>query len=111
MKFKSIYFIILILPIIHLIVFQIKKQSYLTPIRPILGVPQEHAMVLYAGNIGIMQQLDPIVDSACSLRDLPIHFVFIGEGEKKSELIKRTDSEKLTNVHFLRINQNNNLPR
>jgi len=80
---------------------EIKKQSYLTPIRPILGVPQEHAMVLYAGNIGIMQQLDPIVDSACSLRDLPIHFVFIGEGEKKSELIKRTDSEKLTNVHFL----------
>ena len=79
---------------------EIKKQSYSTPIKSILGIPHEHAMVLYAGNIGIMQQLDPILDSACSLRDLPIHFVFIGEGEKKSELVKRSDSEKLTNVHF-----------
>lgn len=79
---------------------EIKEQSYSTPIKSSLGIPQEHSMVLYAGNIGIMQQLDPILDAAYSLRKLPIHFVFIGEGEKKSELVQRADTEKLTNVHF-----------
>ena len=79
---------------------EIKEQSYSTPIKSNLGIPQHHTMVLYAGNIGIMQQLDPILDSAYSLRKLPIHFVFIGEGEKKSELIQRSNTEKLTNVHF-----------
>ena len=79
---------------------EIIKQSYSTPIKSNLGIPQEHAIVLYAGNIGIMQQLDPILDSASRLRESPIDFVFIGEGEKKSELMQRTYTEELTNVHF-----------
>ena len=47
-----------------------------------------------------MQQLDPILDSALDLKESPIDFVFIGEGEKKSELMQRTYTEELTNVHF-----------
>jgi len=79
---------------------EINKQPYSTPIKSSLGIPQEHAIVLYAGNIGIMQQLDPILDSALDLKESPIDFVFIGEGEKKSELMQRTYTEELTNVHF-----------
>ncbi len=80
---------------------EIKYQDQPTSIRSNLGIPEDHIVVLYAGNIGIMQQLDPVLDTACSLRTMPIHFVFIGEGEKKSELIQRTNTEGLSNVHFL----------
>ena len=80
---------------------EIKNPSYETTIKTTLGIPQEHMMVLYAGNIGIMQQLDPILDTALQLKNLPIHFLFIGEGERKTELVQRANFEGLTHVHFL----------
>lgn len=80
---------------------EIKDKSHSISIRSNLGIPQKHTIVLYAGNIGIMQQLDPILDAAYNVRTLPIHFLFIGEGEKKSELIQRASAEALNNVHFL----------
>lgn len=80
---------------------EIKGQSSGTSTRSNLEIPQEHTVVLYAGNIGIMQQLDPILDAAYNLRKMPIHFLFIGEGEKKAELVLRANQEELTKVHFL----------
>ena len=80
---------------------EVKDQGFSTSIKTKLGIPQDHVMVLYAGNIGIMQQLDPILDAAIRLSKMPIHFLFLGEGEKKSELIQRVTEQKLTKVHFL----------
>lgn len=80
---------------------EIKPQLYPTSIKQNIGIPPQEIMLLYAGNIGIMQQLDPILDAACKLRKTPLHFVFIGEGEKKEELVERVRLEGLVNVHFL----------
>lgn len=80
---------------------EIKKQLYPTSMKGTIGIPLQDIMLLYAGNIGIMQQLDPILDAACKLKNTPVHFVFIGEGEKKAELVGRVKLEGLVNVHFL----------
>ena len=66
-----------------------------------LGVPEENVLLLYAGNIGIMQQLDPILDAAVELQKQPITFLFIGEGTSKDRLMLRVREENLTNVIFL----------
>jgi len=80
---------------------EITNQSYPTSIKQTIDIPLQDTMLLYAGNIGIMQQLDPILDAAYRLKRKPLHFVFIGEGEKKSELLQRAAVEGLVNVHFL----------
>ena len=80
---------------------EINNQSGPTSVKQTIDIPFQDTMLLYAGNIGIMQQLDPILDAAYKLKGKPLHFVFIGEGEKKSQLLERATLEGLVNVHFL----------
>jgi glycosyltransferase involved in cell wall biosynthesis len=66
-----------------------------------LGIPENNILILYAGNIGIMQQLDPILDTASSLHGHPITFLFIGEGAYKTNLMSRVAQESISNITFL----------
>ncbi len=59
-------------------------------------------IVLYSGNIGYTHNIELIPEIAEKLQEFShIHFVIIGEGKKKPELIKQTKELQLTNCTFL----------
>ncbi|MFC2166787.1 glycosyltransferase [Acidobacteriota bacterium] len=59
-------------------------------------------IVMYSGNIGLSQDLENIVHTADSLKEIKdILFVLIGEGASKEKLIHKTLSLGLPNVKFL----------
>ena len=48
------------------------------------------------------QGLDVVIDAAIHLRDHPnIHFVMIGDGPSKDDLMRTARSKNLENIHFL----------
>lgn len=59
--------------------------------------------VMYAGNMGVMQALDTMLDAARLCRDsLPdVRFVLVGGGMDRARLEARAESEGLANVVFL----------
>jgi len=62
----------------------------------------EKFLVLYAGAHGISNDLGVLLDAAVRLKDeKEIHFVFVGDGKEKSNLIITAQQRKLKNVTFL----------
>ena len=59
-------------------------------------------VVTFAGNHGIAQGLDAVLDAAEQLRDrAPVLFCFIGDGPVKASLMDRVTRSSLNNVRFL----------
>jgi glycosyltransferase involved in cell wall biosynthesis len=59
-------------------------------------------LVIYAGIHGVAQGLETVLEAARQLRDEPdFHFLFVGEGPKKSELLRQRDMMGLANVTML----------
>ena len=59
-------------------------------------------VVMFAGNIGFISVLDMVLDAANILKDRSdIHFLIVGEGNAKAELVKKANDVALPNVHFL----------
>jgi len=59
-------------------------------------------VVLHAGNIGLSQNLDVVIDAAALLEDrTDIVILFIGDGNRKSALEDMVATRGLTNVRFL----------
>jgi len=59
-------------------------------------------VVMHAGNIGLTQNLDVLIEAAHLLRDLhDLTVVFIGNGIKKSALERQVSELGLTHVRFL----------
>jgi glycosyltransferase involved in cell wall biosynthesis len=60
-------------------------------------------VVLHAGNIGLSQNLDVVLDAARLLRQTDPHvlFLFIGDGSRRTALEARAQAEGLANVRFL----------
>ena len=56
--------------------------------------------IVYAGNIGIMQNVDLLIDAANCLKAEKIWFHIIGDGLHKHELIKKTEEYGITNISF-----------
>lgn len=58
--------------------------------------------ILYAGNIGIMQNVDVIIDAAKVLKsvDKNIRFIIIGDGVYKKKLMEMKENLKLNNIFF-----------
>lgn len=68
-----------------------------------LGLPRDRFLVLYAGTLGLAQQLSTILDCAAALQkraDLA-HFVFVGDGAEKEQLQHNAAEMGLLNVSFL----------
>jgi len=62
----------------------------------------ERFVVMYSGNIGLSQHLEAVLDAAGRVANQPgIVFVMIGEGARKSALIKLARERGLANVMFL----------
>lgn len=59
-------------------------------------------LVIYAGILGLAQGLEVIIEAARLLHENPhIHFLIIGEGPKKAELMSLAASYSLQNLTFL----------
>ncbi len=67
------------------------------------GVDENKFIVSYAGNIGLFQGWDVIVDAAKLLQDQnpDIQFVIIGDGAYKEQLLERLETEHITNIQLL----------
>jgi glycosyltransferase involved in cell wall biosynthesis len=59
-------------------------------------------VVLHAGNIGLAQNLDVVLEAAALLTDVPpVLFLFIGDGSQRASLEQRARERGLANVRFL----------
>ncbi|WP_076513822.1 glycosyltransferase family 4 protein [Priestia flexa] len=58
--------------------------------------------VIYAGNIGLAQDVNVLMEVAKQLNDYDIELNVMGYGFKKKEFIKFKDQHQLTNVNFIK---------
>lgn len=66
-----------------------------------LNIQSDDFVLLYAGIIGHAQGLEVIIAAAEILRDLPIHFLIVGDGPEKEKLVNRATKNGLGNIQFL----------
>lgn len=59
---------------------------------------QNEFNIVYTGNIGTVQDFDVIFKAAKKLTNLPIKFIFFGEGKNKKKLQKKLILEKISNI-------------
>lgn len=67
------------------------------------GLSRDKFYVAYSGNIGHTQNMDILLDTAKSLRDVreDIGFIIVGEGACRDHVEERIQSERLKNVTLL----------
>jgi colanic acid biosynthesis glycosyl transferase WcaI len=58
-------------------------------------------VVQYSGNLGLSQGLESIVGAAELLRDLPITFALVGDGNARAGLERQAAAKQLRNLRFL----------
>jgi len=72
---------------------------------------QDKFIALYAGLHGLAQGLETIVEAARQLQSEPsVHFLLVGEGPCKADLIALADSYELKNITFLGEQPRENIP-
>ena len=66
------------------------------------GPPPEPAdfQIVYVGAHGTWNGLGQILDAAALLRDEPVSFQFVGDGDQRDALIERAKQEGLENIDF-----------
>lgn len=57
-------------------------------------------IVMFAGNLGMVQGLETLIAAADLLRDAPVTFVIVGDGSDRARLQDDVAARKLTNVIF-----------
>lgn len=63
---------------------------------------QDKFIVLYSGNLGFGYNMHILIDIAELLKDYAdIHFIIIGEGGKKNEMMEKAKNMDLSNISFL----------
>jgi colanic acid biosynthesis glycosyl transferase WcaI len=78
-------------------VFDTKGSS--RDVRADLGL-ERRFVVMFAGNLGLVQGLDTVIDAAAHLREAPVTFVFVGDGADRARLQERVAALGLSNVLF-----------
>jgi glycosyltransferase involved in cell wall biosynthesis len=73
-----------------------------------LGIPAHHLVVLYAGKLEPIKNVDFIVRLAQQMKQTPIHFVIVGNGPEEARL--KQSAEGMTNVHFLDFQNQGRMP-
>jgi len=58
-------------------------------------------VVLYAGNIGLVQDWDSVLYAAEKLKDFPIQFVIVGDGLRREWLFEEIKDRNLQNIKLL----------
>ncbi len=71
-------------------------------LRARIGLSEDKFVILYIGAHGISHGLPKVLDAAKSLHtEKDVHFLFVGEGAVKSNLVELARSKSLKNVTFL----------
>lgn len=66
--------------------------------------PEDRFNVVYAGNIGVMQNVDLLIDTAILMKnEKEIHFHIVGDGAYKDKLIQKAEDAGIDNVSFHRM--------
>lgn len=72
---------------------------------------QDKLTVMYSGNIGFTHDISLLIDAAQLLRDQShFHFLIIGEGPGKPDLVEKANAAGLRNVTFLPFQSEDILP-
>lgn len=73
---------------------------------------EEGLTVLYAGGMGLANELLTIIQAAKILQDrrLPITFYFVGEGDRKAEYVAYCQQNEIQNCHFLPVFSRDEMP-
>ena len=72
------------------------------PILRAMGL-EDAFIVLYAGNMGELQDVMSLLKAAFELRHRDdIAFLFVGDGDQRDAMLKMAQAEALRNVHFLK---------
>ncbi len=61
----------------------------------------ENIKLMYAGNIGLAQDWQPLIALAEELRNEPFDFFIIGEGAMRNFIEKEKNSKNLQNIHLI----------
>jgi glycosyltransferase involved in cell wall biosynthesis len=70
--------------------------------RQALGIPGDHLVVMYSGNMGLGHRFETILSAARSLAPVDtVHFVFIGDGAKKPQIEAFRRVHNLKNIILL----------
>ena len=72
-----------------------------------LGYKEDDFIVLYAGTIGIANGLEQLIDIALAVSDPKIHFLIIGDGNRKKEVQEYALSKNVMNLKFINSVQKN----
>jgi len=64
-------------------------------------IPSHGFVAMFAGNLGEAQSLESIIDAAERLKEHDIHWVFLGDGRKRSWLENEVKSKALNKVYIL----------
>lgn len=73
---------------------------------------EDRFAVLFAGNIGLSQGLERVLEAAAILEEYPeILFLIVGNGASKSSLIEAAERMKLKNVQFLPFLPHDDVPK
>lgn len=81
--------------------FALERGAPARAIREELGLTEE-LVVLHAGNMGVKQGLDVVLDAADRTRsDARIMYVLVGDGAVRPQLERSARARKLTNVRFV----------
>ncbi|MAU64733.1 MAG: hypothetical protein CL882_01765 [Dehalococcoidia bacterium] len=72
-----------------------------TKVKDQFGIKNDHLLILFAGNIGIMQPVAPVIKAAVNLKNMPVTFLFLGGGVGMKSLAETIAQKKLTNVMIL----------
>src|SRR2546421_764847 len=65
------------------------------------GFASEEFLAVYAGNLGVKQGLDVLLEAAALLQDQRIHFLVCGDGAQRDTLAARAREMKLPNLSML----------
>ncbi|MDE7125749.1 MAG: glycosyltransferase family 4 protein, partial [Muribaculaceae bacterium] len=66
-----------------------------------LFIDNDHLKLLYAGNIGMAQDWDTLIEVAKITKDRPVDYYVIGEGMMKDYLNEKIIGNNLSNIHVL----------
>ncbi len=67
-----------------------------------LNIPKNKLIICYAGTLGMAHGLDFIINSLTKLKNKNFHFLFIGDGAEKNNLIELSKKLELDNITFLK---------
>lgn len=68
-------------------------------------LPNEKFLAVYAGNLGVKQGLDQLIEAAQLLRDPRVHILICGDGAQRDILSERIRTQKLANISMLPLQQ------